>query len=612
MNFDHTPVDTNQLDELTHLMAHRGRDCHQTQIGSTHPGQLQTVSQKANIGLGHRRLSVLDLSAGANQPMSDIEGNSWIVYNGEIFNYKELRRELIELGSKFRTQGDTEVILEAYRHWGTKCLERFNGMFAFALWDEKENHLFCARDPIGIKPLYLARSSKQIVIASESWPIAKTLRMPISERAVASYFSCMYIPGKWSLFRGIEKLSPGHFMIVKSNGDNKILPYWSLKNIGEKTNPINAETDLLACVDRAVKWQLRSDVPVGALLSGGLDSSLIVQRAYEQGQRLHTFSIGYEGHDSELPYARQIAKRCRSFHHERNVQIDSVIDVIDEALSHCSEPVGDSAIAPTYLLSKLAAEEGVKVLLNGTGGDEIFGGYNRYIALSNMRRFSEAMPLWLREAGAKIIEGFAPLLSHRLRNPGLDMAFSAGGSPPLYTAIAKSLGGANWHLKQLISDALPPPKPQLSQTGQRMLFDFGVYAPDELLVLLDQMTMAHTVEGRVPLMDIDLAQTAFELHPKLHVSKTQTKVAMKRMCESFFGNDFIYRKKQGFGGPVRLWAKCHRDKIIRAIEEAVGLLPISRPSIAPWLRKDRPNESPAFLRDLYMLYSLASWRLTHN
>ncbi|MEP9411487.1 MAG: asparagine synthase (glutamine-hydrolyzing) [Candidatus Brocadia sp.] len=562
LRFDGSPVQADELLIISHKLEHRGRDNAGLIIGSANNKGDTLLSRHAEIGFVHRRLSIIDLSDAAAQPMSYACGRLWITFNGEIYNYIELRHELAGFGYEFRTKSDTEVILAAYQQWGESCVEHFNGMFAFALWDESRSRLFCARDPIGIKPFYYILAPDFFAFASESSALSHVTDKTLNPDAVAAYLLCTYVPGPWSIFKGISKLQPGCTLIVTSNGRTSINRYWQIDKFEDADDDANRRLKMEKLLSDAVHRQLRSDVPVGALLSGGVDSSIVVALASEGTQKLHTFSVGYEGHYiNELPHAREVAKRYKTCHHELQITAQQVIRNLNKALVALNEPIADTAIVPAFMLCELAAAEGVKVLLNGTGGDEVFGGYTRYI--------TENMKKYLLEA---LYRGFQTRMSHlfpvkystlamRFRHLGLDLIARAGGR----MALSRSMFGYNKEfalfVERLARDCFPPVIKGIPMVYNRMLFDLNVYLVDELLVLLDQMTMAWTLEGRVPLLDIDVVRESFRFPARSHVMAGNTKMLLREIATHYLGSEPAFRKKQGFGGPVTFWVEQNLPEI---------------------------------------------------
>jgi asparagine synthase (glutamine-hydrolysing) len=608
LTFDGSPVRADEMLALNEALAHRGRDSAVYRLGGIENGELSSYS---GIALGHRRLSIIDLSPQSAQPMRSQNSATTIVYNGELYNYLELRSELISSGYHFRTDSDTEVILAAYEAWGEECLRWFNGMFAFAIWDEVSQSLFCARDPIGIKPFYYTLTDERFVFASESQALAGKHSRHLDHQAVACYFMSMYVPRHLSIFAGVRKLLPGHSMRISREGGVAIKKFWSMPEAGTRYTSIgDAAAELTHLLDGAVKAQLRSDVPVGALLSGGFDSGMIVASASRAGVPLHTYSVGFDDgvQASELPIARDMAARYGTIHHERVIRGNEIIRFLDSAIGRMSEPVADSAVVPTYCLSGMAADDGVKVLLSGAGGDEVFAGYSRYVASSLQRRLLFSLPQTIRTALGRTLLANS-LLGARLRHPALDMLVYAGGSPSLARHFFKDVSGFSQFLDELAGSVFPASDYVQQPLYRHMSFDLQVYLPDLLLMTLDQLTMAHTVEGRVPLLDIDLIRASYNLEPELHASPTQstTRRLMRAMAVGRVDPRTFTSRKLGFSGPVRYWVS-HNSAIFREVVMAAREIPELRgwPIEALW-RSGEKHQSPAWAKDIFSLYCFSRW-----
>jgi asparagine synthase (glutamine-hydrolysing) len=499
-------------------------------------------------------LSIIDLSDAAAQPMVYDETGLWITYNGEIYNYIELKDDLTRTGYKFRTSSDTEVILAAYDYWGESCVQHFNGMYAFALWDERRGILFCARDPVGIKPFYYILTDRFFAFASESTALYHLVEGSLSRNAVAAYFLCMYVPGPWSIIEGIKKLSVGTTLTVTPSGQARPRAFGKIDDVASAADDDEQRDKIHQLIRAAVRRQLRSDVPVGTFLSGGIDSSLVVAIAAENKTDLHTFSAGFEGSEiDELPHARYVAERYGTRHHELILKGSEILDSLDSALEAMNEPVADSAIVPTYLLSRIASSEGVKVLLSGTGGDEAFGGYSRYVSETWRRLAYEKMPRSLQRWFGKTIGNRNSVLAARFEHMGFDLAVSTGGSPWMARAVFESDEEFLSFASTLARECFPRIDRTIPILYNKMFFDLRVYLVDELLILLDQMTMAWTLEGRVPLLDVDVIKEAFRFPAKSHVNRGKTKTLLRNIAAFYLGADFVERKKQGFGGPVAFW-----------------------------------------------------------
>jgi asparagine synthase (glutamine-hydrolysing) len=610
LRLDGAPVDTAVLDTVLLGLAHRGQDHHSIEAGSAREtGRPRKLSRTSEIALGHRRLSVIDLSDAASQPMASEDGQHWIVYNGEIYNYIELREELRRAGCRFRTESDTEVVLQAYRVWGEEFVSRLNGMFALALWDETRRRLFCARDHLGIKPFYFHRSASHFAFASESRALHPFHGNRLDREGLAAYLLSLYVPADMSVFAGVAKLPPAHVMSVTGSGELNLRRYWRPTGIGAGKDDARSRQELETALESAIRRQLRSDVPVGALLSAGVDSGMVVALAAKQRPGLHTYSIGFEGHGvNELPAAQTVARTYGTTHHEALVSDGDSMRYLDRTLARMSEPIADPSIVPSYILSEMAAGDGVKVLLSGTGGDEIFGGYLRYAGGDSLqRRILSRVPQPLRGLAGSLWPATGKL-GARLRNPDFDMLFSTGGSFELFASAMPDEGERGKFFSRLAASFPQREHDSLPLLYRQMTFDLGVYLPDEILYLFDQMSMAHTVEGRVPLIDIEVVEAALRFPARSHVRGNRTKVLFRELAESRLGREHVWRAKHGFTGPVQWWVNRHREQFFEAAASLPAIPGLEQFDVAPLLRLRADSSIGARDADaLFIAYVLAGW-----
>lgn len=610
LNFGGRAAVPAEIVAMTNSIAHRGRDSDAVVIGGT-DGALPAYP---GIALGHRRLSIIDLSPGAGQPMFSADRRFCIIYNGELYNYRQLRSELAGRGERFVTESDTEVVLKAYIAWGASCLARFNGIFAFAIWNDASQLLFCARDALGVKPLYYSLDQEGFRFSSESQALVQG-GASLSPLAVASYFLSMYVPRHLSIYAGVQKLLPGHAIEVHADGRVKTSAWWKLPRTAERSSSPGEAAELLqGLLDRAVGFQLQSDVPVGALLSGGFDSGMIVASAARKCPALHTYSVGFDDSRqfNELPIARSLAARYGTIHHERVIARGEVMRMLDTAIGAMSEPVADSAMVPTWCLAGMAAEDGVKVLLSGTGGDEVFAGYPRYVASSWRRKMLYALPTELRELIGEALPRSSTLAA-RMLHPALDMAIYAGGSPALAAQVLPSGNDLRAFLGQMAAEVYPQPRPGVPALYEHMEFDLQVYLPDLLLLLLDQLTMTHTVEGRVPLLDVDLIAASYSLAPELHADprRAETRKLARRMAKGKLDERTFSMSKQGFSGPVRSWIEANREAFrerVMAARELPGMGGI-RPEA--WWSGGAAERNPYWAQEVFLLYCFTTWHHSH-
>ena len=559
---DKAPIDEALLHRMTTVLAHRGPD------GAG-------FHREPGLGLGHRRLAIID-RAGGRQPIYNEDESVVIVYNGEIYNYKDLAQELETLGHRFRTATDTEVIVHAWEQWGEDCVARLRGMFAFALWDRNAETLFLARDRLGIKPLFYSLLGEgSLVFASELKALLchPGLRPTLDLTALDDYLAYGYVPDPKSIFQGVAKLEPGHSLLIRRGhalGQSRC--YWQPKF--EKTDNLTeaqACEELLARLDEAVSLRLMSEVPLGAFLSGGVDSSAVVASMSRSAQQsVNTCSIGFDQaeHD-ETGYAQEVARRYDTNHHQRRVSAEA-FDVIEKLTAIYDEPFADSSAIPTYRLSALAREK-VTVALSGDGGDEVFAGYRRHRFQVKEEQVRDLLPQALRqpvfgtlgEVYPKLDWAPRPLRAKAtLQNLGQDYAegyfqsvsiFPKGLRETLRSpALTRALGGyrASDHLRRHL-EAAPSERPL-----DRILYaDLKTYLPGDILTKVDRASMAHGLEVRVPFLDHHLVEWAAGLPDHLRLQRGQGKYILKKAMEPRLPQSLLYRSKMGFSIPLRDWLR---------------------------------------------------------
>ena len=521
---------------------------------------------EADVALGMRRLSIIDLVTG-RQPISNEDGSIWIVFNGEIYNHQELREELIQRGHSFRTRTDTEAIVHLYEDEGERAVERLRGMFAFAIWDQREHKLFMARDRVGKKPLHYALVRDTLIFGSE---IKSLLQHPMISReanleAILDFLSFGYIPDPITAFRGILRLPPGHTFTFK-NGRIQTQRYWDFDYCGEaERRPAHDENyyveRLRELIAESVRLRLMSDVPLGAFLSGGIDSSTVVaMMAHHMGQPVKTFSIGFSESDyDELAYARTAARHLRTEHHEFVLTPD-LCRLVEEIVWHHDEPFADASSIPTYVVSKMAREH-VTVVLSGDGGDELFAGYDRYAAHQKREKFeripSFARRLMLRTSRLLPRSAYG---KNFLRNVALDPAaryvdyisyFSEDiKSDLLPIGTRHAFGGHDSAEAFRKVFAVPSSADRLDHL---LYLDAKTYLPGDILTKVDRMTMAHSIEARVPLLDHKLIEFVQTIPASLKLFRRESKYILKKAVVGLIPQEIINRPKQGFGVPIRKW-----------------------------------------------------------
>jgi asparagine synthase (glutamine-hydrolysing) len=550
-SFDGRPADRGLLQEMGDALRHRGPD-----------GEGFLVD--GPVGLAHRRLSILDIEGGS-QPMTTRDGGSRLAFNGEIYNFVELRDDLLRRGHPFETKSDTETILHLYEERGPECVEPLRGMFAFALWDPRLGRLMLARDRVGIKPLFVYRDDRVLVFASEikALLLHPAVRRDLDPAALSDFLTYQYIPAPRTAFQAIRKLPAATVLLADHRGVTT-RRYWSLPEKTEERPDAAWREELEATVTEAVRIHLRSDVPVGALLSGGIDSSLVVGLAAPAASGpLRTFTIGFQDAGfSEAAYARQVAERYGTRHVEHLLEPRRV-EEIPALVAHFDEPFGDASAIPTSAIAQVAASE-VKVCLSGDGGDEGFAGYDAYSTSERLAR-ADAVPLRLRRLLLGPIEKRVP---EWVRGKGLLRFLQAdradryaelmGGIDPsmrawlLSPGFRASAGEAHpFDLFRRLHASLPGP----DEVARLQRLDVETYLPDDILVKADRTSMLHSLELRVPLLDHRVLELAFRMPTRLKLASGRGKRILRDTFASRFPDAILRRGKQGFGLPLADWMR---------------------------------------------------------
>lgn len=535
---------------------------------------------KEGVALGMRRLSIIDLAGGA-QPISGEDGSVTIVFNGEIYNFHELTRHLEGRGHRFKTNSDTEAIVHSYEEYGHSCANHLRGMFAFAIWNDKTRELYIARDRVGKKPLYYTVTPGQtLVFGSEIKSILEhpDVKREINLEALDAYFTLGYVPDPLTIFKNIHKLPPGHYLTF-SSGRLRIQEYWDFNfEPAESRRPEDYLEELRALLDESVRLRLISDVPLGAFLSGGVDSSTIVAlMARHMNQPVKTFSIGFhEDSYNELKYARLTAKKLGTDHHEFFVT-PQICDVIDDLVWHFDEPFADPSAIPTFMVSKLARDH-VTVALSGDGGDELFAGYTHYVVQASRRAFS-ALPKALRQG---VMRPLSYRLPHGawgrnyLHNISLDPIDRYLDSLSYFTELSKeSLYTSDFqqslHTKDQVARNFRAYASRVKTNeplDQLLYIDGKTYLAGDILTKVDRMSMATSLEVRVPLLDHKLIEFVTKVPASLKLAGSETKQLLKRVAKDLIPSEILDRPKQGFGMPLEEWINRQlRDQIRETLRE---------------------------------------------
>jgi asparagine synthase (glutamine-hydrolysing) len=565
--FNHSsvePVKRETLRVMRDSMIHRGPDDAGVYI-----------SPDSSVGLAHRRLSIIDLTSAGRQPMSDDEGRFWITFNGEIYNFAELRRDLERDGIAFRSNSDTEVLIYLYKKYGKSMVDRLRGMFAFAIFDERERVIFLVRDRVGVKPLYYLNSGGCFAFASEIKALLASgkVRRKVNQEALYHYLSFLTTPAPQTLFDGILKLPAGHMMMVRPDGSVQIEQWWTpvsstRRNFKEDEHIANIR-DLLR---ESIRYRMVSDVPFGVFLSGGIDSSTNVALMAEMMDRpVETFSIGFrdEPQYNELTFARTIATKFKTNHHEIQIGLQDLLDFLPQLIHHQDEPIADPVCIPVYYVAKLAKESGVTVCQVGEGSDELFCGYpfwSRMLGLEPWRRLYSTAPRVLRDLAwrlAKQLEGpFSGRLEYIRRASHDEPVFWSGAEAFYETAkrsllrpeARRNLNGTSSaevigrYFREFVETAA-----NTDPLNWMTFVDLKLRLPELLLMRVDKMTMATAVEARVPFLDHKLVEYMLSIPQSDKVPRLTPKHLLKRAVAGILPEEIINRPKQGFGVPVSEW-----------------------------------------------------------
>lgn len=610
-NFSGQSVDQDILRKMMSAIRHRGPD-----------GEGELLDNE--VGLGHRRLSIIDVSGGA-QPIGNEDDTIQVVFNGEIYNFVELRDQLAKCGHQFKTRSDTEVIVHAYEQWGKGCVKRFNGMFAFALWDKRKREVFIARDHLGIKPFYYIRVGDTLLFASEIKALLEHPSCPreVDVEALAELFTFRYVPSPRTLFQRIMKLPPAHSMTVSAAGVI-IERFWdwvprSRRNESEAT--LVAEYQSL--LEDAVKLQLRSDVPLGLFLSSGVDSAVLlaIMSQYSSGP-VQTFTIGFEGGEltNEVDDARAIARRFGAEHEYQMLGPQDYLGYYERYMQDLEEPLGNETAAAFYFVSRLTSQK-VKVAVTGQGADEQWAGYDRYKGIK-LSEFYSKLP-------GGLINTLAPLAA---KIPGrmerLKRGVTSLNEPDMLTRFAKvySFFGADMKA-QLYKGALKSSFEQdpfgtrhalarlqsdvqhLDPLSQMLYIDTRAGLPDDLLMVCDKTSMANSLETRVPFLDYRLVEFVESLPPELKLRGFSGKYLHKKACEKWLPKGDVHRKKKGFANPIADWFRVGMrgfvDDCLLGPESSIGTF-FNQSYVRQMLEEDRTGKQE-WRRNIYLLVSFELW-----
>lgn len=605
------PISRELLGSMNSVIRHRGPD-----------GEGAFVERE--IGMGHRRLSIIDVSGGC-QPMANENGKVQVVFNGEIYNFVELRKELEACGHCFRTHSDTEVIVHAYEQWGTACVKRFNGMFAFALWDGLSRQLFLARDHLGIKPLYYVKLGAQLLFASEIKSLLQHPECPrrVNEQALTELFTFRYVPSPKTLFEQIFKLPPGHTMVAGKSGV-RIERFWDwAPRLNLRRTEADAIAEYQALLEDAVRLQLRSDVPLGLFLSSGVDSAaLLALMSRFSGGPVKAFTIGFEDGErtNEVADARELAKMFGADHDCLMVSPEDYLEYYQRYMQDLEEPVGNETAAAFYFVSRITSRH-VKVALSGQGADEPWAGYHRHLGAKLSASYSR-LPSALTHSLLPTLVNLLPR-SERLKRGVRSLA-----EPERLTRFAKiySFFGAElkgelfqgW-LKAKVPDyefgakrvlaRLYEDVKDLDPLTQMLYMDTRSNLPDDLLMVGDKTSMANSLEARVPFLDYRLIEFVESLPPHWRLRGFQRKYLHKRALEKLLPRRVVYRKKKGFANPIHAWLRTGMKGFVQELllSPDSGVRQYFERDCLTRILQDHESGREAFMRQIYLLLSFELW-----
>ena len=610
-SFSGASVDRSLIDKMAQVIQHRGPD-----------GSGSFVSGR--IGLGHRRLSIIDLSGGA-QPISNEDETLQVVFNGEIYNFIELREELVRKGHVFKTESDTEVIVHGYEEWGKDCVSHFNGIFAFALWDGTRRQLFLSRDHLGVKPLYYIQLGDLFLFSSEIKALLSAPGCPreVDLKSLGKLFALRYVPSPDTLFREIKKLNPGHHMVVDQYG-LKVERFWNWK----PETPTRLKEDELIesyreLLEDAVRLQMRSDVPVGLFLSAGIDSNALLAMMSERSDRpIHTFTIGFEEGESsnETDDARKMAARFGADHSEMIVGPRDYQDYYKRYLWDLEEPVGNESAAAFYFVSRIASRK-VKVALSGQGADEPWAGYDRHIGIKLSQMYSQIPQVVTRRILGPMVDRFG-------RDPRWRRGTVALDEPDILTRLVKIYSFYSsdmkaklfqpWVLDQISPDGrdarealsrLHADVEHLDPLTQMLYIDTRADLPDDLLMVGDKTSMANSLESRVPYLDYRIVEFVEKLPSSLKLRGFKAKYLHKKAVEKWLPREVIDQKKKGFANPVYKWL---RDSMQQYVSDCLlsDKAAVARYFDQSYIRRlvaDHEAGRQNYMRHIYLLISFELW-----
>ncbi len=607
--------DVNTLKLMTKCIIHRGPD---------DEGEELFDLQNATIGFGFRRLAIIDLSPLGHQPMKNLESNDWIVFNGEIYNFNEIKNELIALDHSFISTSDTEVILKAYQQWGNECVQRFIGMFAIVIFDVSNNKIVCFRDRVGVKPFYYYHKDDLFLFASElkCFHAHSKFEKKIDEKALASFFQHGYIPAPSSIFTNVFKLNPGHWLELDlSTKKVKTHSYWNVKKnaIKEKLkiNYEEAKAQLESLLVSAFNYRLIADVPVGVFLSGGYDSTCVAAILQKTNNTLiKTYTIGFdEPGFNEAVYAKEVAKHIQTDHHEYYCTFKEAQEIIPLLPDIYDEPFGDSSAIPTTLVSKIARQH-VTVALSADGGDELFGGYPRHLKSFDQIKKLNSVPTAFKYLSANFIGDSKHNLSKPDRKNKLKRLLESRTGEEMFDIINQTY--TEKELSSLLTNPVAFPSSafdeRITEKNVDLLtkilsLEFNTYLPDDILHKVDRASMSVSLEGREPFLDHRIAEFVAQLPSAYKMKEGKQKIILKDIVHSYVPRQLMERPKMGFGVPVEKWCRGELKNLFmeymndKALEKS-GLLNVQ--AIIP-IRQSYLNGSLENFERIWFIFIFQQW-----
>lgn len=609
------PINKELFKRATNLLEHRGPD-----------GEGFYFDDNNGLGFGHRRLSILDLQTG-DQPMCNEDGTIWIVFNGEIYNYKEIRSYLIEKAHVFKTKSDTEAIIHAYEEFGDECPNKFNGIFAFAIWDSKRQRLFLARDHFGVKPLYYLEDNEKLIFASEIKSILhySAIARKINEKALYYCLTFRQTPAPFTLFEGINKMPSSYCLSVNTDKKVELKRYWNERIIIDRNRKENEWIDLLRNqLENAVERQMMADVPVGLSLSGGVDSGVLLALMNKyQGKGVHAFTVSFEGgnkEDDESLRAKKTAEMFGAKFYHSVITSQDYSNFMDKYIWHLEEPVGNESAVAYYFVANMAKGI-VKVLLNGQGADEPFAGYDRYLGMYYGDKVSLSPPYLFKVLSKLPLElnrknQLLRLYGYLKEKDFIDKAASVA-------SILSPNQRAKLFNKDFISiltksdlsneiDNITGSFIQGTNLEKYIFYDMFSSLSENLLLSEDKMAMAASIEARVPFLDIELVKTALSIPAEMKIKNGTLKYIHKKVCEKYLPQEIIYQRKIGFNNPVDKWLSTSLGNELNDYINSNNSITnsfLNKDSVINKLEEQRNNKVDN-QRFLYLLLSLEKWRNT--